>query len=110
MLGSTQAWVALAAAGLLDVAWAVAMKQAKGYTKLGWSLVSLVLLGAFVWLLGKALQVLPLGLAYAVWTGVGAAGTVAMGFLLFGESLGVVRVGGIGLILAGIVVLKLAGA
>ncbi len=104
------AWTALIAAGLLDVAWAVSMKYADGYTKLGWTLVSLLLLGAFVFLLGRALQVLPVGTAYAVWTGIGAAGTVLMGVVLFGETLSPVRVGGVGLVLAGIVALKLAPA
>lgn len=102
------AWAALIAAGLLDVAWAVSMKYAQGYTRLGWSLVSLALLGAFVFLLGRALQALPVGTAYAVWTGIGAIGTVLMGAFLFGESLNPVRLAGIALVLAGIVALKLA--
>lgn len=102
------AWLALVAAGLLDVAWALSMKQAQGYTRLGWSLLSLALLGAFVYLLGRALQALPLGTAYAVWTGIGAVGTVLAGALAFGESLDVPRLLGIGLVPAGIVVLKLA--
>ncbi|WKB55040.1 DMT family transporter [Eleftheria terrae] len=102
------AWLALVAAGLLDVAWALSMKQAQGYTRLGWSLLSLALLGAFVYLLGRALQALPLGTAYAVWTGIGAVGTVLAGALAFGESLDVPRLLGIGLVLTGIVVLKLA--
>ncbi|WP_394827712.1 DMT family transporter [Pendulispora albinea] len=105
---SLVAWLALAFAGLLDVAWAISMKYAEGYTRLGWSLVSLVLLGGFVFLLGRALQVLPMGTAYAVWTGIGAVGTVLTGVLLFGEALNAVRVGGIVLVLAGIVALKLA--
>jgi quaternary ammonium compound-resistance protein SugE len=81
------AWVALLAAGVLDVLWAVAMKYADGYTRIGWSIASLVLLAAFVLLLGRSLQVLPVGTAYAVWTGIGAVGTVLMGVVLFGEPL-----------------------
>jgi quaternary ammonium compound-resistance protein SugE len=104
------AWIALVAAGLLDVAWAISMKYAQGYTRLGWSVASLALLAAFVFLLGHALQALPVGTAYAVWTGIGAVGTVLMGVLLFGETLNLVRVGGIALVLAGIVALKLAPA
>ena len=104
------AWVALVAAGLLDVGWAIAMKYAEGYTRLGWSLVSLVLLAAFVFLLGRALQVLEVGIAYTVWTGIGAAGTLTMGVLLFGEALNLVKIAGIVLVLAGIVALKLAPA
>ncbi len=106
-MGQNSAWAALAAAGLLDVAWAISMKKAQGYTDLGWSLASVALLAAFVFLLGRALQVLPLGPAYAVWTGIGAVGTVLAGVALFGEAVNPVRVGGIALVLAGIAVLKL---
>jgi quaternary ammonium compound-resistance protein SugE len=101
------AWLTLLAAGVLDVLWAVAMKYAAGYTKLGWSIASLALLAAFVFLLGRSLQVLPVGIAYAVWTGVGAVGTVLMGVVLFGESLDPIRVGCIALVVIGIVGLKL---
>ena len=72
------AWIALVVAGLLDVGWAISMKYAEGYTRLGWTLVSLLLLAAFVFLLGRALQVLGVGVAYTVWTGIGAAGTLAI--------------------------------
>lgn len=104
------AWTALIAAGLLDVAWAVSMKYAEGYTRLGWSILSLALLAAFVFLLGRALEALPVGTAYAVWTGIGAAGTVAMGIVLFGETLSVARIMGILLVLGGIILLKAAPA
>jgi quaternary ammonium compound-resistance protein SugE len=104
------AWLALIAAGLLDVGWAIAMKYAEGYTRLGWSLVSLLLLAAFVLLLGRALQVLEVGIAYAVWTGIGAAGTVLMGVLLFSETLSPMKLAGIALVLAGIAALKLGSA
>ena len=99
------AWGALLLAGGLDVAWALTMKAAAGRTRPGWSLVSLA---GFVWLLGRALQVLPVGTAYAVWTGIGATGTLLAGAWLFGEALTAARVLGIGLVLAGIAVLKLA--
>jgi quaternary ammonium compound-resistance protein SugE len=102
------AWIALVTAGLLDVGWAIAMKYADGYTRLGWSLVSLVLLAAFVFLLGRALQVLELGIAYTVWTGIGAAGTLIMGVLLFGEAMSAMKLAGIALVLAGIAALKFA--
>src|SRR5581483_7135348 len=107
-MSQTVAWAALIVAGLLDVAWAIAMKYAEGYTRLGWSLVSLLLLAAFVFLLGRALQVLEVGIAYAVWTGIGAAGTVLMGVLLFGEALSPMKIAGIALVLTGIAALKLA--
>lgn len=102
------AWILLVVAGVLDVAWAVSMKYAEGYTRLGWSVVSVLLLAAFVYLLGKVLEALPVGTAYAVWTGIGAAGTVIMGAVLFGEPLSLFRLGGIVAVLAGIAMLKLA--
>ncbi|MCA6121605.1 multidrug efflux SMR transporter [Bradyrhizobium sp. WSM 1704] len=102
------AWIALVVAGLLDVGWAVSMKYAEGYTRLGWTLVSLVLLAAFVFLLGRALQVLGVGVAYTVWTGIGAVGTLTMGVLLFNEVLNPMKIAGIALVLVGIAALKLA--
>lgn len=102
------AWAMLAVAGILDVAWAIAVKQADGYTRLGWTLLSLGLLAGFIILLGKAIQVLPVGTAYAVWTGIGAAGTALAGIFLFGESTHFMRLAGIGTVVAGIALLKLA--
>src|ERR1700761_4293952 len=102
------AWFALVAAGLLDVGWAISMKYAEGYTRPGWSVVSLVLLAAFVVLLGRSLKVLEVGVAYSVWTGIGAAGTFIMGVVLFGEILSAMKLAGIALVLMGIVALKLA--
>jgi quaternary ammonium compound-resistance protein SugE len=109
MIGMEQtlAWTMLMAAGVLDVAWVISMKYADGYTKVGWSLVSVILLAAFVFLLGRCLQVLPVGTAYAVWTGIGAVGTVLMGVMLFSESLNPVRISCIALVVAGIIGLKL---
>ena len=104
------AWIALVAAGLLDVGWAISMKYAEGYTRLGWTLVSLLLLAAFVFLLGRALQVLGVGIAYTVWTGIGAVGTLTMGVLLFGEALNPMKIAGIVLVLIGIAALKFAPA
>ena len=102
------AWAALVLAGVLDVAWALSMKFAEGYTRPGWSFAAFACLGGFVLLLGKALEVLPVGTAYAVWTGIGAAGTVLAGAVLFGDALTPARLTGIGLVLAGIATLKLA--
>jgi quaternary ammonium compound-resistance protein SugE len=98
----------LVTAGALDVLWALSMKLAHGYARPGWTLVSLAALGAFVWLLGRALTVLPVGSAYAVWTGIGAAGTAVLGMALFGESLSGTRLAGIGLIVGGVLLLRLA--
>ena len=104
------AWIVLVTAGLLDVGWAISMKYAEGYTRLGWSIVSLLLLAAFVYMLGRALQVLEIGVAYTVWTGIGAVGTLTMGVLLFGEALSPTKIAGIVLVMAGIVALKPAPA
>jgi quaternary ammonium compound-resistance protein SugE len=102
------AWSLLFLAGLLDVAWAISMKQAQGYTRPGWTVVSILLLAAFVYLLGRTLQVLPVGTAYAVWTGIGAVGTVLAGIWLFGVTLDPLRLAGILLVMGGIALLKLA--
>ena len=102
------AWIALVVAGLLDVVWAISMKYAEGYTRLGWTLISLALLAAFVFLLGRALQVLGVGVAYTVWTGIGAVGTLTMGVLLFNEAVNPMKVAGIALVLVGIAALKFA--
>jgi quaternary ammonium compound-resistance protein SugE len=101
------AWLALVAAGLLDVLWAVSMKLSAGFTRPGWTMLSVAVLAAFVVLLGKSLQVLPVGTAYAVWTGIGAVGTVLAGIVLFDESLGPTRLGAIALVVVGIIGLKL---
>ena len=104
------AWIVLVTAGLLDVGWAISMKYAEGYTRLGWSIVSLLLLAAFVYMLGRALQVLEIGVAYTVWTGIGAVGTLTMGVLLFGEALNPMKIAGIVLVFIGIAALKFAPA
>lgn len=103
------AWIALVASGAVDVAWAFAMKKADGFRDLPWALVSIVLLVVFVALLIKALEVLPLGTAYAVWTGIGAVGSVLVGILVFGEPATAIRLICIALVLAGIIGLKTAG-
>jgi quaternary ammonium compound-resistance protein SugE len=102
------AWLMLVIAGALDVGWAISMKYTEGYTRVGWSIVSLVLLAAFVFLLGRALKVLEVGVAYSVWTGIGVAGTFVMGVVLFGEGLSGMKLAGIVLVLMGIAALKLA--
>ncbi|ARQ02225.1 DMT family transporter [Pseudorhodoplanes sinuspersici] len=102
-----QGWIYLVASGLIDVAWALSMKKANGFANLGWSLVSLVLLAAFVYLLTRALTVLPVGTAYAVWTGIGAAGTVIAGILLFSEPATAIRLFFICVVVAGIIGLQM---
>ncbi len=100
-------WVYLFAAGLLEIAWAVGLKYTQGFTKLGPSVFTLAAMAASVGLLGLALRHLPLGTAYAVWTGIGTVGTAIAGMIMLGEPAGAMRLGCIGLIVAGILGLKL---
>jgi len=107
-MSHTTAWIYLVVSGLIDVAWALSMKKAEGFANPGWSVISLVLLAAFVYLLTKAIQVLPVGTAYAVWTGIGAAGTVTFGIVLFSEPATMLRIFFIALIVVGVVGLQTA--
>ena len=101
------AWIVLVVAGLFEIGWAVGLKYTNGFTRL-WPTVGTVLsMVISLGLLGVALKTLPVGTAYAVWTGVGAAGTAILGMLLFREPATAARLACIGLILAGIVGLKL---
>ena len=104
---ASQAWLLLVLAGVLEVAWAVGMKSTAGFTRWAPSLIVLAIALLSFWLLGLAMRVLPVGTAYAVWVGIGAAGAGALGIVLFGESAGAARVACIGLILAGVIGLKL---
>ncbi len=106
-MNSGSAWLILFVAGLCEVGWAVGLKYTEGFSRLWPSAATLVAMTASVALLGWSLKVLPLGTAYAVWTGIGAVGTAILGMLLFGESREVLRFVCIGLIVAGIVGLKL---
>jgi quaternary ammonium compound-resistance protein SugE len=103
----TLAWIALIVSGLIDVAWALAMKKAEGFANPLWSAISLGLLAVFVYLLTRALEVLPVGTAYAVWTGIGAAGTVIAGIVLFAEPVSALRLAFIAMVVAGIAGLKM---
>jgi quaternary ammonium compound-resistance protein SugE len=100
-------WLVLLLAGLFEVVWAVGLKYTNGFTRLWPSVGTVAAMIASFWLLAQALKALPLGTAYAVWTGIGAVGTVILGIALFGESASPLRLACIGLILAGIVGLKL---
>lgn len=100
-------WLVLFVAGIFEIVWAVGLKYANGFTRLGPTLLTLVGLVASMWLLGLAVRTLPIGTAYAVWTGIGAAGTAIMGMLLLGEPVNLARMLCIALILAGIAGLKL---
>lgn len=104
------AWIVLFVAGLFEIGWAVGLKYTEGFTRLWPTVGSAVSMIVSLGLLGVALRTLPLGTAYAIWTGVGTIGTVLLGIALFGESAGALRLACVGLILAGIVGLKLVPA
>ncbi len=103
------AWVILFAAGLLEIGWATGLKVSEGLSRPLPAALTLVSMILSVGLLGLAMKTLPLGTAYAVWTGIGAIGTVLVGILVFGESAAPARLLCIGLIAAGILGLKLSG-
>jgi len=100
-------WILLFVAGLLEVGWAVGLKYTAGFTRLIPSALTLAAMAGSVGLLGLALRSLPLGTAYAVWTGIGTVGTAAFGMIVLGEPAGAARLLCIALIVAGIFGLKL---
>jgi quaternary ammonium compound-resistance protein SugE len=101
------AWIILFIAGLTEIGWAIGLKYTEGFTRLWPSVFTGVSMVVSIVLLGIALKTLPLGTAYAIWTGIGTVGTAILGIYLFGESAAVLRLVCIGLIVAGIVGLKL---
>jgi len=106
--GTRMAWVILIVAGLFEVGWAIGMKYTEGFTRLWptmWTVPAMVL---SLWLLGIAMKSLPVSTAYSVWVGVGSVGTVILGNVLLGEPVNAARLISVGLILAGILGLKLA--
>ena len=101
-------WLYLFVAGLLEVVWATTMKQSEGFTRLTPSLITLVAMLASFSLLALAMRSLPLGTAYAIWTGIGALGAFLVGILWMGEALTPMRIAAATLILSGIVLMKLS--
>ncbi|WP_424631934.1 quaternary ammonium compound efflux SMR transporter SugE [Bradyrhizobium sp. SYSU BS000235] len=101
------AWGILFIAGLMEIGWAIGLKYTDGFTRLVPSALTLVSMVASVVLLGLSLKTLPVGTAYAVWTGIGTVGTALLGIWLLGEPATAIRLAYIGLIIAGIIGLKL---
>ena len=101
------AWTYLIIAGVLEIVWAIGLKYTEGFTKLVPSLITGVALLASMLFLALALRTVPVGTGYAIWTGIGAVGTAILGIVLFAEPATLARLGCIGLIVAGIVGLKL---
>jgi quaternary ammonium compound-resistance protein SugE len=102
------AWVYLLLAGLFEIVWALGLKYTEGFTRLMPSLWTVASMAVSFLFISLALKSLPLGTAYAVWTGIGAAGTALLGIYMFGEPASVLRLACIGLIVSGILGLKLA--
>ena len=100
-------WTCLVLAGLLEIGWAVGLKYTQGFTKLGPSVATILCMAASFVLLAQALRGIPMGTAYAVWTGIGAAGTAFLGMLIFGEPRETARIICLFLIIAGTIGLKL---
>jgi quaternary ammonium compound-resistance protein SugE len=101
-------WFLLFVAGLLEVGWAIGLKYTEGFTRVVPSVLTLAAMAGSVFLLGIAMKSLPVGTSYAVWVGVGAVGTAILGMVLFNEPASTGRILSLGLIVAGIVGLRLA--
>jgi quaternary ammonium compound-resistance protein SugE len=105
---SMMAWIILIAAGILEIVWAYTMKQSAGLSRLGPTAVMIVAMIASFALLSVSMKTLPLGTAYTVWTGIGAIGAFFVGIIVLGEPANALRISAAGLILAGLVLLKLS--
>ncbi len=103
-------WFLLFLAGLFEIGWAVGLKYSNGFTRLGPSLWTIFAMILSVWLLAVAVRSLPVGTAYAVWTGIGAVGTAILGIVLFDESTAAARLVCLALIVAGIIGLRIFSA
>lgn len=102
------AWLYLVVAGLLEVLWAFTMKQSQGFSKLTPSLITLIAMAASFGLLSVAMRTLPLGTAYTIWTGIGAVGAFVVGITVLGEQVSPMRIAAAGLIVGGLVLMKLS--
>ncbi|MDR6367070.1 quaternary ammonium compound efflux SMR transporter SugE [Enterobacter sp. SORGH_AS_0287] len=101
-------WIILVIAGLLEVVWAIGLKYTHGFTRLTPSVITITAMIVSIVLLSCAMRSLPVGTAYAVWTGIGAVGAAITGILLLGESASLARIASLALIVAGIIGLKLS--
>ena len=101
-------WIILFIAGLLEVVWAIGLKYTHGFTRLTPSVITIAAMIVSIVMLSWAMRSLPVGTAYAVWTGIGAVGAAITGILLLGESASLARIASLALIVAGIIVLELS--
>ena len=102
------AWIALFIAGILEVVWAYSMKLSDGFSRLWPSVVTLIAMIASFALLSYSMRTLPLGTAYTIWTGIGAFGAFVVGVVVLGESANPMRIGAAGMIIGGLVLMKLS--
>lgn len=103
-------WTVLFIAGALEIGWAIGLKYTEGWTRLGPSIATVITMALSMFLLARAVQTIPVGTGYAVWTGIGAVGTAVLGIWLFGESTSPARLVCIAVIVAGIIGLKLTAS
>lgn len=101
-------WIILFLAGLFEVGWAIGLKYTEGFTRPLPTALTVLAMLISLGLLGLAMKQLPLGTAYAIWTGIGAVGTVIAGVILFGESVALMRLGSVALIICGLIGLKMS--
>jgi quaternary ammonium compound-resistance protein SugE len=107
---AVMAWVYLTIAGLLEVVWASSMKHSEGFTRLWPTVITLVTMAVSFALLSYSMRTLPLGTAYPVWTGIGAVGAFAVGIFILGEAVTPMRLFAAGLLVSGLVLMKMSGA
>ena len=107
-MSQTASWLVLIVAGVLEVCWAIGLKYTEGFTRLWPSILTVCAMAASFGCLSLTLKSLPVGTAYAVWTGIGATGTAALGIYLFNEPATALRLGSLALVIVGLVGLKLA--
>ncbi|SDE85815.1 quaternary ammonium compound-resistance protein SugE [Paracoccus isoporae] len=103
-------WAQLVIAGLLEVVWAFTMKQSDGFSRTGYSIVTILAMIASFWLLARAMAVLPLGTAYVIWTGIGSVGAFVLGLTLLGETASPARIGAAVMIIGGIILMKISSS
>ncbi len=104
------AWIVLVLAGLFEILWSFAMKKSHGFSHLGFSALTIIAMIVSFALLAVAMKSLPLGTAYTVWTGIGAVGAFAVGIVVLGEPLTLIRVAAAALIISGMVLMKVGSS
>jgi|SRR5438445_12300953 len=105
-MSTSTAWIVLLIAGILEFIWATGLKYSEGFTKLGPSVFTLITMGISFYLLSLSMKVLPVGVSYTVWTGIGAVGAIVIGVLVFKEPLSLMKLVFLGMIVGGILGLK----